>query len=137
MKLIIKFKGFNFINKEIVKFLSHNLSNFIWKNKMNLMKNQKSQNFLNLVKKEKLQNSGLNQTKSSKRFFFRKESEGFVVYDSSSSEVFFTNKTAKEILILIDKGLSKEDIIKKISNRYNISKKNALSEVNNILEKIK
>ena len=104
---------------------------------MKSMKNQKSQNFQKLVKKEKLLNFGLNRTKTPKRFFFRRELKGFILYDSLNSEIFFINKTAKKILFLIDKGLKKEDIIKKISKKYKISEKKVSKGVNNVWSNIK
>jgi len=99
-------------------------------------KNQKLQNFLYLVKREKLQNFGLNPKKP-KRFFFREEKEGFVVFDSLMCDIFFMNETAKEILFLFDSGLSKKIIKKYISKKYKISFEKALGGINKILGAIK
>ncbi len=104
--------------------------------KIKYMKNQKLPNSQSLVKKEKLQNFGSSQTKESQRFFFRKESKGFIVFDKLSSEVFFINGTTKEIISLFDKGLSIGEIVKKISEKYNISKEKAIKGINRILENL-
>jgi len=75
--------------------------------------------------------------KRPKRFFFRKEKKGFVIYDILNSEIFFINNTAKEILILIDEGLSKENVIKQISKKYNLPKKGIIKGVNKLWKEIK
>jgi len=100
------------------------------------MKNRKLQNFPYLVKKEKLQNFGLNPKKP-KRFFFREEKEGFVVFDSLTFDIFFMNKTAKEILSLFDSGLSEKVIKEHISKKYKISSEKVLSGINKIFGTIK
>lgn len=104
---------------------------------MKYMKNQKLQNSPYPVKKEKLQNFGLNPIKNLKRFFFRKETQGFVVFDSFHTNVFFVNNTSKEILSLIDSGLSKEEIKKYISNKYKITQKKALQGINKLWRALK
>ncbi len=103
---------------------------------MKNMKNQKSQSSLYQEKKGKLQNFGLNQIKRPKRFFFRKEEQGYIVFDSLSSQIFFTNKTAKEIISFFDSGLTKKEIIDSISKKYKISSQKASKGINKILREI-
>lgn len=108
---------------------------FIWKQMKN-MKHQKLQNSQYLVKKGKSQNFGLNQIKKPMRFFFRREKHGYIIFDSLNFNIFFINKTAKEILSLFDSGLSKKRIIKHISKKYKISSKKASKGVDKILGEI-
>ena len=96
-------------------------------------KNQKLLNSQNLGKKKKLQNFGLSQTRKFQRFFFRKESKNFIVFDKLTSEIFFINKTTKEIISLLNKRLSIEEIVRKISNKYHISEERAIKGVNLVL----
>ncbi len=100
-------------------------------------KNQKLQNSPYLVRKGKLQNFGLNQTKKAKRFFFREEKEGFLVFDSLNSNIFFVNKTSKEILLLIEENLNKISIVEIISKKYKISKNKSSQAVNLIWREFK
>ena len=84
-----------------------------------------------------MQNFGLNQTKKAKRFFFRKEKEGFIVFDSLDSNIFFVNKTSKEIILLIEENLNKISIIEIISKKYKISKDKSSKAVNLIWREFK
>ena len=99
-------------------------------------KNQRLQNFPYLVRKGKLQNFGLNH-KNPKRFFFRKENQGIIVYDGLDSNIFLVNKTSKEILLLIEEGLNKTSIVEIISKRYKISKNKSSRAVNLIWREFK
>lgn len=103
---------------------------------MKYMKNQKLRDSQCLVKKEKSQNFGLSP-KTLKRFFFREEKEGFIVFDSFDSNVFFVNKPSKEILLLIDQNLNKGIIIDLIAKEYNISKNKSAKAVNLIWREFK
>jgi len=103
---------------------------------MKNMKNQKLQNFQYLVKKGKLQSFGLSPKKPT-RFFFRKEEKGFIVFDSLDSNIFFVNKTSKEILLLIEENLNKSFIIEIISKKYKISKDKSSKAVNLIWREFK
>jgi len=74
---------------------------------------------------------------TNKRFFFRKEHIGFIVYDKLTSEVFLVNKTGKIILEFFNKGYSEKEIVNKLSEKYKISKKLIKSDLKPIYNVIK
>lgn len=94
---------------------------------MKVIKSRKSQNFQNLEKKEKSQNFGLKMNRNpQKRFFFRKESKDYVVYDSLTSEIYFVNKTSKIIIRLYERGYKEDWIINSLSNEYPFINRNQI-----------
>lgn len=83
---------------------------------------------------EKLQNSGLKQTKPEKRFFFREENKSFLVYDILNSEIFMINKTTKEFLDLLELNLPSKEIISIISKKYNLPKEKISKDLKLIVD---
>jgi len=71
------------------------------------------------------------------RFFLRVEAGGFVAFDSLNSKVYFINNSAKEILSLINKGFSREEIIQKLSKKYNFNVNELRKDITNFLDEVK
>lgn len=67
----------------------------------------------------------------------REEKFGTVIFETLREKVFVTNRTGKDILNLLQKGLTQEEIVDILVNSYSAPLTNISNDVTNFINQLK